>query len=41
MIEIQLGVTSKATGNIYRINTNVIISFVYVPAGDVGDEGVV
>ena len=41
MIKSELGVTSKATANIYRIVTNIIISFIYVPAGDVGVEGVV
>ena len=41
MIKIELDVTSKSTSNIYRIITNIIISFIYVPAGDVGDEGVV
>ena len=42
MIKIELEATSKGTATlIYRIVTNIIISFIYVPAGDVGDEGVV
>ena len=43
MIKIKIDITSKAVANlnIYKVSTNIIVSFIYVPAGDVRDEGVV